>query len=243
MTYVIGETNSVSCNGRDGVSNVFGSALWYLDYTLFIASNISAVGGMYFHMGTPYRYSLWAPFEGAANNSALVRPAYYGAWVLAAAIGNGVNTAAALEQQQQHQLKGGQVFYSPYYSGDGAPKKVIHALVQEETFTAYALYRTAPDHGLDAVVILNLEPFNSTANYTRPYARVELPERIRTPGTIRRLTAPGSDVKDFEQTAITFAGQSIDKSGLIQGGKEVVEAWMPGERVLVGDAEGVLITF
>lgn len=240
MTYVIGETNSISCQGRDGVSNVFGTALWYLDYTLFIASNISAVGGMYFHMGTPYRYSLWAPYEGATNHSALVRPSYYGAWVLATAIGNGEVTSGHNETETEITPATGA--YSPYYSGDGAPKRVVHPLIAEETLTAYALYRTAPSHAIDSVVILNMEPYNSTANYTRPSINVTLPERIQTPGIVRRLTASGSDVKDFEQTDITFAGRSVSKEGLVLG-EEVTETWAPGESVLVGDAEAVLITF
>ncbi|KAJ0116876.1 hypothetical protein J7T55_010027 [Diaporthe amygdali] len=240
ITYVIGETNSISCQGRDGVSNVFGTALWYLDYTLFIASNISAVGGMYFHMGTPYRYSLWAPYEGATNHSALVRPSYYGAWVLATAIGNGEWPSGHNGTETRAPTIPGS--YSPYYSGDGAPKKVVHPLIAEETLTAYALYRTAPLHAIDSVVILNMEPYNSTANYTRPYVKVTLPERIQTPGVVRRLTASGSDVKDFEQTDITFAGRSVSKEGLVVG-EEVTETWKPGESVLVGDAEAVLITF
>lgn len=126
----------------------------------------------------------------------------------------------------------------------GAPRKVVHALVAEETFTAYALYRTAPSHALDSVVILNMEPYKSTANYTRPCASVTLPARVRTPGTIRRLTAPGSDVKDFKQAAITFAGRSATKEGLVDGGvEEVTEDWVPGQSILVGDAEAVLFTF
>lgn len=238
MTYVIGETNSISCQGRDGVSNVFGTALWYLDYTLFIASNVSAVGGMYFHMGTPYRYSLWAPYEGATNHSALVRPSYYGAWVLATAIGNGEVPSGQIETEVAPSTGA----YSPYYSGDGAPKKVVHPLIAEETLTAYALYKTAPSHAIDSVIILNLEPYNSTANYTRPSINVTLPERIQTPGIVRRLTASGSDVKDFAQTDITFAGRSVNKEGLVEG-EEVTETWAPGQSVLVGDAEAVLITF
>lgn len=242
VTYVIGETNSISCQGRDGVSNVFGTALWHLDYNLFIASNISAVGGMYFHMGTPYRYSLWAPYEGATNNSALVRPSYYGAWLLATAIGNGEVLPVHNETSAQNLKPDTPGIYSPYYSGDGAPKKVVHPLIAEETLTAYALYKPAPSHAIDSVVILNLEPYNSTANYTRPYINVTLPERIQTPGVVRRLTASGSDIKDFAQTDITFAGRSVSKEGLVVG-DEVTETWAPGESVLVGDAEAVLITF
>ncbi|KAI3399377.1 hypothetical protein diail_7104 [Diaporthe ilicicola] len=237
VAYVIGETNSISCQGRDGVSNVFGSALWYLDYALFVASNIPAVGGMYFHMGTPYRYSLWAPHEGATNHSALVRPSYYGAWVLATAIGNG---------QEEPGQTGSSTSAPPGHGGGGGgvPSKVVHGLLADETFTAYALYLTGPSHALDSLVILNLEPYNSTANYARPYANVTLPARIQTPGTIRRLTAPGSDVKDFEQTAITFAGRSVTEQGRVDDRvDEVTEDWVPGQSILVGDAEAVLVTF
>ena len=114
--------------------------------------------------------------------------------------------------------------------------------IAEETLTAYALYKPAPSHALDSVIILNLEPYNSTANYTRPSINVTLPERIQSAGIVRRLTASGSDVKDFAQTDITFAGRSVNKEGLVEG-EEVTETWAPGESVLVGDAEAVLITF
>lgn len=38
--YTIGETNSVSGQGSHGVSDVFGSALWLVDYCLYIASQV-----------------------------------------------------------------------------------------------------------------------------------------------------------------------------------------------------------
>ncbi|KAF9236719.1 hypothetical protein BU15DRAFT_76679 [Melanogaster broomeanus] len=40
--FVIGEFNSVSCSGKDNVSNTFGQAIWLLDTTLYAASiNVS----------------------------------------------------------------------------------------------------------------------------------------------------------------------------------------------------------
>ncbi|KAF2004215.1 glycoside hydrolase family 79 protein, partial [Amniculicola lignicola CBS 123094] len=118
VEYTIGETNSISCQGRDGVSNVFGSALWYLNYNLYIASS-TMVNKMYFHMGTPYRYSLWSPFASESNNhSAIIRPSYYGAVALAEAIG-----------------------------GNGGQKQV-HAVLQEETMVAYSLYAAEKLDGL-----------------------------------------------------------------------------------------------
>jgi hypothetical protein len=38
--YTIGETNSISGQGAHGVSDVFGSALWLVDYCLYIASQV-----------------------------------------------------------------------------------------------------------------------------------------------------------------------------------------------------------
>ena len=39
--YTIGETNSVSGQGSHGVSDVFGSALFIVDYELYLASKVS----------------------------------------------------------------------------------------------------------------------------------------------------------------------------------------------------------
>lgn len=38
--FTIGETNSISGQGAHGVSDVFGSALWLVDYCLYIASQV-----------------------------------------------------------------------------------------------------------------------------------------------------------------------------------------------------------
>jgi hypothetical protein len=41
-TYTLGETNSVSGQGAFGVSNVFGSALFIVDYELYYASFVGS---------------------------------------------------------------------------------------------------------------------------------------------------------------------------------------------------------
>lgn len=41
--YTLGETNSVSGQGAWGVSNVFGSALFIVDYELYYASFVSII--------------------------------------------------------------------------------------------------------------------------------------------------------------------------------------------------------
>ena len=204
VNYVLGETNSISCQGRDNVSNVFGSALWYVNFNLYFASK-TVVDSLYFHSGTPYRYSLWAPFEGASDHSALIRPSYYGALMLATAIGD----------------KGG--------------KKQVQALVQEETFVAYALYAHS---ALDSVVVVNMEPFNATMPGPRPHVDVKLPDDVHKPGKIMRLTAEGADVKD----GVTWAGQTVSEHGEVEG-EEVSERYWPGSTVSVPDSEAILIKF
>ncbi|KAF2146415.1 glycoside hydrolase family 79 protein [Aplosporella prunicola CBS 121167] len=90
VEYVLGETNSISCQGRDNVSNVFASALWYLDYNLYVAAH-TEVAKMYFHQGTPYRYSIWAPDE--------ARPIYYGALLLAKALDGEKQVLSVAEEE------------------------------------------------------------------------------------------------------------------------------------------------
>ncbi len=59
LPWVMGETGSVSCHGKAGVSNTFGAALWSIDYVLNGAS--IGMDAVYFHQGTPFFYSMWQP--------------------------------------------------------------------------------------------------------------------------------------------------------------------------------------
>ena len=87
LKYVIGETNSIACQGLAGLSDVFASSLWSVDYALYAAS--VGVTKLFWHMGTGYRYSAW---QGVQNGTTAPgpRPLYYGNWLLAEAL-NGPN--------------------------------------------------------------------------------------------------------------------------------------------------------
>ncbi|KAH4605407.1 hypothetical protein HBI70_057420 [Parastagonospora nodorum] len=86
LPYVIGETNSIACQGLAGVSDVFGAAVWSVDYALYAASlNVSA---LYWHMGTGYRYAAWQATQNGTT-AAGPRPLYYGNWFVAKALGGG----------------------------------------------------------------------------------------------------------------------------------------------------------
>ena len=75
IEYVIGETNSISCQGAFNISDVMASAVWVVDYTMYLSS--LKVSRVHFHMGTRYRYSPWQPIY-YNETEAHVKPMYYG---------------------------------------------------------------------------------------------------------------------------------------------------------------------
>lgn len=86
LPYVIGETNSIACQGLAGVSDVFGAAVWSVDYALYAASlNVSAI---YWHMGIGYRYAAWQAVQNGTTAPG-PRPLYYGNMLVATAVGGG----------------------------------------------------------------------------------------------------------------------------------------------------------
>ena len=81
--YVLGEFNSLSRQGKPGISNSFGAALWGLDFNLFMATQGVKRGHM--HMGTNYRYQAWQPIE--TNTTKGTKAPYYGNIGVAAFLG------------------------------------------------------------------------------------------------------------------------------------------------------------
>lgn len=64
---IFGETNSLYNQGRPGLSNTFGAALWGVDFNLYSAS----VGfkRVHMHMGTDYRVRFHPPFPTPYSSS------------------------------------------------------------------------------------------------------------------------------------------------------------------------------
>lgn len=75
IEYVMGETNSISCQGALNISDVMAAAVWSVDYVMYVSS--LKVSRVHFHMGTRYRYSAWQPIE-YNGTAAHVKPLYYG---------------------------------------------------------------------------------------------------------------------------------------------------------------------
>ncbi|TQS33127.1 hypothetical protein Golomagni_06538, partial [Golovinomyces magnicellulatus] len=77
---IFGETNSLYNQGRPGLSNTFGAALWNVDFNLYSAS----VGfkRVHMHQGTNYRYQAWQPVDTNLASIGTKAP-YYGTIAIA----------------------------------------------------------------------------------------------------------------------------------------------------------------
>jgi hypothetical protein len=53
IPHIMGETNSLYNEGKPGLSNSFGAALWGIDFNLYCAS--VGIKRVHMHMGTDYR--------------------------------------------------------------------------------------------------------------------------------------------------------------------------------------------
>ena len=96
IPYVIGETNSISCQGAFNISDVMASAVWAVDYVLYLSS--LKVSRVHFHMGTRYRYSPWNPIY-YNDTEPHVNPLYYGNLFNAAVFAGGDKQTEVLVNQ------------------------------------------------------------------------------------------------------------------------------------------------
>lgn len=243
VPYVLGETNSISvsalncqavpkltslqCQGTPLVSDVFASALWAVDYVLYVAS--LQVSRLYFHMGTAYRYSPWQPI--AVNGTApFAKPLYYGNLLTATALSGGNKQVQVLLNETS---------------------LTAYAVFEAGSSGSAAVAGQGRQPTLTSLVLLNLNIYNSTFTTPRPYTNFDfmLPAGAGNSSEgssdiqVHRLTAPGVEIA----SNVTFAGQHVDnKSGEIVGEKVVEEIEDLGDgqgRVRVGDGEAVLISF
>ncbi|KAF9223850.1 glycoside hydrolase family 79 protein [Gyrodon lividus] len=235
--FVIGEFNSVSCSGRDNVSNTFGQAMWLLDTTLYAASiNISRV---YVHQGGPLAlqsstqlnhgglslYNLWYPVENQ-NGPIQVLPSYF-AYLFVSELIGGSKSLRTSNIFPGRQANGSSITTA---GGDPSAGQISVYGYWEEPFPEYPA----------KLAILNLEVYNATAMYPRPNVTVDFSTFLSKPGrmiTVKRLTAPGADIKYGNLTS--WAGQNF-ASGVAEG--EVVEEKITTGQVDIAASSAVLIT-
>jgi hypothetical protein len=185
LVQIMGETNSLYNQGKPGLSNSFGAALWGVDFNLYCAS--VGIGRVHMHMGTNYRYASWQPVTTALAVAGTKAP-YYGNVAVAAFLGN-----LAVEPVRIAHLDLAHVGGSSG-SADGA------AGVQEAAYAAYV------DNVLRRIMVINLRAYNYTLNGAGDLRTLNpTPRPVRTytfgvngfaDGTeavVRRLYANGSD--------------------------------------------------
>lgn len=249
-SYLNGEYSSVSCSGRNNVSNTFGQALWLLDTTLYSASlNISR---LYIHQGGPLAlqsstqlnrgglsfYNLWYPIDNL-NGNVTVFPSYSAYLFLTEAIGKSKTLKLA------NIYPGRQANLSSITTemGDTSAGQLV----------AYGFWDTAlKQKGPTKLALINMEIYNKTqadAGVKRPRTVFDisayLPQNAAVGSgreipppvvTVKRLQAPGADIKDGGLT--TWAGQSF----LMGKGKgELVTETFQGGRIPVRASEAVLV--
>ncbi|KAG6880117.1 hypothetical protein C0992_005824 [Termitomyces sp. T32_za158] len=254
-SFLIGEYNSVSCSGKDGVSNTFGQALWLLDTTFYAASlNVSR---LYIHQGGPLAlqsstqlnhgglsfYDLWFVYSQKwwalkrkvfrypvqnTNGPVKVFPSYSAYLFVAETLGHSKT------------LKIANIY--PGRQANGSTITTALGDTSKGQLVAYAFWDSESSSGNDfptKLALLNLEIFNQTQTTSRPAATFDLSDFLRSPRepvTVRRLSAPGADIKDANIT--TWAGQNY-ASGLAAG--KFVEEKIYGGEVIVQASEAVLV--
>ncbi|KAI1408954.1 glycoside hydrolase family 79 protein [Hypoxylon sp. FL1857] len=185
--YILGETNSLYHQGRPGLSNSFGAAMWAIDFALYAA--VVGIGRVHFHMGTDYRYASWQPIDTDKTSIGTKAP-YYGNIAAAAFLGKAGTRVA------QVPLAGPQV---------NPETDVAYAAFDENNKLSriLALNMHAYNYTLNGTGSLgSLNPVQRPVRgYTFAGVHAE-----STQATVRRLRANGSDAV----TGITWDGYSYN---------------------------------
>ncbi|EPS38652.1 hypothetical protein H072_7643 [Dactylellina haptotyla CBS 200.50] len=90
--FAIGETNTVSCTGRAGISDTFAAALWLVNYVLLSAS--IGIRRVYFHATSQAPYSPLIPINystDSGNYTSGVLPLAYGAYFVSEVLSSNEN--------------------------------------------------------------------------------------------------------------------------------------------------------
>ncbi|KAK3693520.1 glycoside hydrolase superfamily [Podospora appendiculata] len=228
---IFGEHNSLYNQGKPGLSNTFGAALWGLDFNLYAAS--VGIKRVHMHMGTNYRYASWQPLTPMGT-----RAPYYGNIAVAAALGNLIHRPSTVVEILLNSSTSTAAAYAIYTARGSAVARLLVLNMNS--------YNTTVDgHGLDPLPAAEV-PARPVADYT-----FIIPGDVASAGdkvAVRRLWANGSDAV----TGITWDGWSynyeLDKGRPVRLGNVTV-----GERVVVGeggvvrvgvpDASAVLLSF
>ncbi|KAE8351826.1 glycoside hydrolase superfamily [Aspergillus coremiiformis] len=229
---VLGETNSVSCSGRSGISDTFGAALWATDYVLTSAS--MGIERVYFHLGHQSEYSAFTPLPYDYQGERL--------------------TAGVRANFFSH------LFLAHVVASRNADPWKITALpaANASDFSGYAIFDN--ESSLAKLVFIDLGVWNSTSGRHNPSTLSSTDSTSTSPGTrprrtvkaqtpwnpgtlveILRLQGPGSNAK----SGVNVSGVGVDPATGQLVGPMKVERGIVNEAGIVHcnllQAEAVLI--
>ncbi|KAI1269523.1 glycoside hydrolase family 79 protein [Xylariaceae sp. FL1019] len=181
--YALREMGIVGPVGLTGVTDVFGAALWTLNFLLYTAS--LGVESVQFHMTDNSAASAWQPIE-IQGVQPFVRPVYYGVAAFAQTIG-AIGCGARVWQYPPATIS-----VPAGYTG---------------YVRAYAVY---DDNALSSIVVINGQPSNiSISNKQSLDVQLQLPtSSVDQAIHLAYLTASGADATD----GTTWNGLSYELS-------------------------------
>ncbi|KAF3061657.1 hypothetical protein GL218_03104 [Daldinia childiae] len=219
---VMGETNSVSCSGKSGISDTLGAALWGVDYVLLGAS--VGIRKTYFHLGAQSEYSAFTPKTYELKNETLgpgIRANWYGHYFVAKVVASTTTTTTAEGDDNDNDTDDQELSIAALPGANSS------------TLSGYAVYAGSDDEGegegqqrsLRKLVFLDMGVWNGTeglsnnstlkatdgtsfSNGTRPSTTI----RVATPWaagrnvSVTRLTGPGTNAK----SGVAVAGVMFD---------------------------------
>lgn len=206
LKYVLGETNSIACQGLAGLSDVFASSLWSVDYALYAAS--AGVSRMFWHMGTGYRYAAWQATQNGTTAPG-PRPLYYGNWLIAEALAGGNKQVVQILSTDT----------SAGYAIYGAGKPRSRPGLQAITLVNLAVYNAT-----------------ATPGAPRGQVEFQLPAECKgKKASVQRLTAPGVEAREGVSFGGQSVGLSGDIGGpkVVEAVKDGIVSVKASEAVLV----------
>lgn len=180
LPYVLREMSSVGPIGMPFVSDVFGAALWTMNFFLYAAS--IGISSVQMHMTDNSNASAWQPIPMYGRDTSFVRPQYYAHAAVAQIIGNG-NGTTQIKTERTSDVGAG-------YDG------------RIRVYSAYA------NDKLQSVTMINAKQVNASTSTKGSFTfNLNLgSENANKEVFISYLTAPGAD----SQTDVTWNGMKYD---------------------------------
>ncbi|KAL5525513.1 hypothetical protein ACEPAG_6849 [Sanghuangporus baumii] len=228
--FVVGEYSSVSCSGKQNVTDTFGQALWIADTVLYGAFlNISR---LYLHQGATLVfqssqqanapgfswYDLWYPVETERFGSARASPSFVSYLLLNEAVGNSTQTQISLIPVESDPQLAVYAIWDPEAREDNIARMVLLNLAVRNV-------STPEEDAAQNEAVFDLSPYLQESSNNGQ-------------AKVKRITSPGLDSKDVSR--VVWAGQSYENGTAF--GEEVIEQ-LEGGMVTVRASEGVLVFF